>query len=513
MLRDILGGYIIMKIFRKLLSITTLLSTIFSSSNFFVFSLDENNIINSFNTPSGIEYAQLEPSLDTFMSKFIGESISGAQISITKDGEKIFSKGYGLADRYKKIPVNESTTFNYASISKLFVWVSAMQLVEQGKLDLNKDIREYLPEDYPLHITSESPVTFLNLMNHNAGFEAYWKYHSGTGGSRDFSSLEEAVCNCYSGIQCFEPGKIQGYSNYGANLAAVIIEKISGVPFYEYVNENIFKPCQMNTCYPERNPIKGVVDNKAVGYECPATGIFNVTPIYSGDWLYASGSVVGTADDLSKFATALMPKQGERSPLFKNNETLDEMFKISYTPTNSELFSVHHGFWGTDGNYRGIGHTGCVEGMVSHFLIVPSERFSVSVLVNDACGWDIAYGVTSLLTGNDCMKSTKFEGETKLFEGEYVQARTRFVDRKNDFEIIKITSLDSENIELKVGLATQKYHRIGNYLFENITAKSGRDFKAKIYFKVVDGKVEKVVTFKNDLIPIGQLNKFREAFL
>lgn len=495
-----------MGMFKKFL--LSAVSLILTFSSFEVFAIKDDTI-NPLITPSGIKREQVELSIDKFMDKFIGKNISGAQVSVVKDGNIVVSKGYGLADRENSLSVNKFTTFNYASISKLFIWVSAMQLVEKGKLDLYKDIREYLPEDYPLHIKSETPVTFLNLMNHNAGFESYWKYHSGSGQSKDFCSLEEATCNCYSGIQCFEPGKIQGYSNYGANLAAVIIEKISGMPFYEYVNKNIFELCGMNTCYPERNPIASVLHNKAIGYSCLGDGKFNVTPVYSGDWLYASGSVIGTADDLSKFAMALMPEEKKCSPLFKSNETLKEMFKVSYNPTDSELFSVHHGFWGTDGNYRGVGHTGCVEGMVSHFLVVPSERFSVSVLVNDESGWDIAYGVTSLLTGSDYTESTKFEGGTEIFEGEYVNARTQLANRERDFDVITVKSLDSENIELKVDTVSKKYRRIGQYLFENVTDTCGRDFKAKLYFKVADGKVEKGITFKNDLIPIAQLQRFR----
>ena len=491
--------------------LSSAVSLILTFSNFGIFAMKDNTV-NSLITPSGIKCEQVESSIDKFTSEFIGKNISGAQVSVVKNGKIVFSKGYGLADRDNRLPVNRSTTFNYASISKLFIWVSAMQLVEQGKLDLDKDIKEYLPKNYSLNIT-KSPVTFLNLMNHNAGFEAHWKYHSGSGESRDFCSLEEATCNCYSGIQCFEAGKVQGYSNYGANLAAVIIEKISGMPFYEYVNENIFKPCGMNTCYPERNPMADVLHNKAKGYSCLGNGKFNIRPVYTGDWLYASGSVVGTADDLSKFAVALMPEKKECSPLFKSNETLNEMFKISYTPTNSELFSMHHGFWGTDGNYRGVGHTGCVEGMVSHFLVVPNEKFSVSVLVNDESGWDIAYGVTSLLTGSDYTESTEFKDGTEIFEGEYVNARTQLANRESDFDIITVKSLDSANIELKVNTVSKKYRRIGQYLFENITDTCGRDFKAKLYFKVVNRKVEKVVTFKNDLIPIVRLQKFREVIL
>lgn len=467
----------------------------------------------NFVTPSGIEAKNIESSVDKFMSKFINKNISGAQVSITKDGKEVFNKGYGLADRKNKLAVNTKTTFNYGSVSKLFIWVSAMQLVEQGKLDLKQDIKKYLPKNYPLHTNSKKPITFLNLMNHNAGFEAYWKYYGGSGESRDFSSLEEAIHRCYSGIQCFEPGKFQGYSNYGANLAGLIIEKISGIPFYEYVEKNIFKPCGMKTCYPEKKSLQEVLNNKAVGYAFDGK-TYKKTAVYSGDWLYPSGSIVGTASDLSKFAKALMPEKNKKSPLFKNDKTLKDMFKISYTPTGEELFSVHHGFWGTDGNYRGIGHTGCVEGMVSHFLIVPKERFSVSVLVNDEYGWDIAYGIASLLTGSDYGKNSKKVYTTNLqtFEGEYVNARTKIANRSKDFDIINVRKLNNNSLTLKTGNSSETYKQISPHLFENISAKGGKNYKAKIYFKISNGKVEKIVTFKNDLIPISQLEKFRKKF-
>ena len=505
-----------MKAIKKLALFATASSVFFTPIS--CLATSENSTVSStcsnFVTPSGIKSQDIESSVDKLMSKFINKNISGAQVSVTKDGKEVFSKGYGLANRKTPIPVDTNTSFNYASVSKLFIWVSAMQLVEQGKLDLNKDIRTYLPKDYPLHITSKKPVTFLNLMNHNAGFEAFWKYYGGSGGSRDFSSLEEAVHKCYSTIQCFKPGEFQGYSNFGANLAALIIEKISKTPYFEYVDKNIFKPCKMQTCYPEREPIKNVMKNKATGYRFNR-GNFRLTSVYSGDWLYPSGSAVGTANDLSKFAKALMPEKSKKSPLFKSNKTLEEMFKISYTPTGKDLFSMHHGFWGPNGNYSGMGHTGCVDGMVSHFVIVPKERFSVAVLVNDENGWDVAYGVTSLLTGSEYNKSRiKFDKvNTKTLEGDYVHARTRFANRARDFDLIHVKSLaNGHDIELKLNNNPQIYRQIEPYLFENITATHGIDYKSKIYFKVKNGSVEKIVTFKNDLIPISKLKKFRSKF-
>lgn len=493
-----------------------------ASNDYKTISSRQNSMLDStykFVTPSGIKSEELEQKIDNYMNKFINKHISGAQISITKDNKIVFSKGYGLSNREDNLEVNTSTTFNYASISKLFIWVSAMQLVEQNKLDLNKDIREYLPENYPMNIKSKKPVTFLNLMNHNAGFESYWKYHDGTGESCDFNSLEEAVHSCYSGIQCFEPGEFVGYSNYGANLAAYIIERISKTPFYEYVEKNIFKVCNMNVCYPEKKCIEKILKNKALGYitvklKDSSLKKFVKTNCYSGDWLYPSGSVIGSADELSKFAMALMPKSGKKSVLFKKSSTLDKMLKISYTPSGGELFSIHHGFWGTDGNTRGIGHTGCVDGMVSNFVIVPEENFSVSVLINDQYAANIISGLISMLTGHDYeeIKNKSQFSDSKIFEGQYVHARTKIFDKKSPFVTYEIKKSDkNNNILVTIGENSdpEEYVQIRPYVYENIKSISDSDvsFSNKIYFKVKDNKVIKAVVSKNDLIPIDNLIK------
>ena len=462
-----------------------------------------------YSTPSGIKYKELETKIDNFISQYINKTISGAQISITKNDKIIFSKGYGLANREKNIITDKYTSFNYCSISKLFIWVSAMQLFEQNKLDLNKDIKKYLPQNYPLHLKYKKPITFLNLMNHNAGFESFWKYYDGTGSSSDFNSLEESIHRGYSGIQCFEPNKIQGYSNYGASLASLIIEQISGTEFYKYVDQNIFQICKMKCCYPERKPNSEIMKNKAVGYML-INNNFKITPVYRSDWLYPTGSVVGTCEDLSKFAIALMPNKGEASPLFQKKETLDELLKISYTSTGEELFSIHHGFWGTDGNFRGLCHTGCVDGMVANFLIFPQEKFSIAVLVNDDNGWDISLGVPSLLTGTDYDEDTSLPlPDTKIFEGNYVHPRTQIENRKKYFDIIKIKSINKSNIEIRNKNETNIYKQIRPYLFENITTKNGYKLKCKIYFKVEDGRVIKAVIAKNDIIPISEVKEYR----
>lgn len=125
-------------------------------------------------TPSGIPIEGLEEFVDKYAEEYIGDTVAGAAIIAIKDNQIVLSKGYGYADVENQIPMDpETTVLEWGSITKLFVWVSAMQLAEQGKLDLEEDVRSYLPEGFLTKLNFEEPITMLNLMHHNAGFEEY----------------------------------------------------------------------------------------------------------------------------------------------------------------------------------------------------------------------------------------------------------------------------------------------------------------------------------------------------
>jgi len=125
-------------------------------------------------TPSGISFAELEAFVDEYMEQYIGRSAPGAAVVLVKDGEIILSKGYGYADVENKLAVDPArTVFEYGSISKLFVYVTLMRLAEQGRLDLEADIRGYLPPGFLTKLKYETSITVLDIMHHTAGFEDY----------------------------------------------------------------------------------------------------------------------------------------------------------------------------------------------------------------------------------------------------------------------------------------------------------------------------------------------------
>src|SRR5215470_3183238 len=181
--------------------------------------------------------------LDGIMPQQLGrEDIAGAVISVVKDGKVLFAKGYGYADVEKKTPVSpDNTLFRPGSISKLFTWTAIMQLVEQGKLDLDRDVNEYL--DFKIPATFPKPITVRNLMTHTAGFEEHVKGLMVDDPAR-LPSLRTALISSLP-KRMYPPGEVSAYSNYGASLAGYIVQRVSGEKFEDYVARHIFAPLHM----------------------------------------------------------------------------------------------------------------------------------------------------------------------------------------------------------------------------------------------------------------------------
>ena len=168
--------------------------------------------------------------------------IAGGVLVVVKDGSVLFAKGYGYADVEKQTPViADQTLFRPGSVSKLFTWTAVMQLVAAGKLDLDRDINEYL--DFKIPPKFGQAITLRNLLTHTPGFEegvseAFVKKTEQMVPLRDYLAKHMPA-------RIFPPGKIVAYSNYGASLAGYIVQRVSGQPYADYIADHILKPLGM----------------------------------------------------------------------------------------------------------------------------------------------------------------------------------------------------------------------------------------------------------------------------
>ena len=197
-------------------------------------------------TPAPAAHAMTAADIATFFDGMLPYmlargDIAGGAIVVVKDGDVLFAHGYGYADLKTRTPVSpETTLFRIGSVSKLFTWTAVMQLVEQHKLDLDRDINGYL--DFKIPPRFGKPVTLRDLMTHTAGFEDT---------TRDLLPATPEGVNLgrylkqHIPARIFPPGKVVAYSNYGAGLAGYIVQRVSGEPLGEYIQRHILAPLDM----------------------------------------------------------------------------------------------------------------------------------------------------------------------------------------------------------------------------------------------------------------------------
>lgn len=208
---------------------------------------------------------ELETFMDGMMASQLPEQhVAGAVVVVVKDGQVLLAKGYGYADVEKRIPVDaEHTLFRPGSATKLFTWTAVMQLVEQGKIDLQADVNAYLTR-FKIPTTYPRPITMLDLMAHTAGFEER-EMNLFKSSVSEMTSLEDYLMQ-YMPARVFPPGQVPAYSNYGTALAGYIVEQVSGQTYEQYIEEYIFEPLSMNHSTMEQPLPEALAPDMSLGY-------------------------------------------------------------------------------------------------------------------------------------------------------------------------------------------------------------------------------------------------------
>ncbi|RAI84453.1 CubicO group peptidase (beta-lactamase class C family) [Paenibacillus pabuli] len=394
-------------------------------------------------TPSRIPLSKLEETIDAYVASYEKYTAAVSVVAI-KDGKTIVNKAYGYADMENQRKADTSTVFEWASISKLLVYTSVMQLVEQGKLDLETDIRVYLPEGFFKKLKYDEPITLMNLMHHNAGWEdqtASEVYYYEENENVDLGeTLRENEPK-----QIYKPNSVVGYSNYSVGLAGYIVELVSGQPYYEYVNQHIFEPLHMNdtTVHPTGQDRPDIVQrrNEVEGYtkdlkRIPKNRVY-VT-------FYPTGAAMGTAEDLGEFLAALMPVD-DSHVLFAKRDTLDEMLSTSLYYDETSIPRFAHGFVEMEYVVPTLMHEGNLKGFSSKVVFDPASKFGMVVMTNIAFEEIYYYGLISKIFGN----STYVSSVTSEGGGYFQSARraaSRFTDLFRQLDITKFSKAELSSL-------------------------------------------------------------------
>ncbi|MHB1329692.1 MAG: serine hydrolase domain-containing protein, partial [Gemmatimonadales bacterium] len=300
--------------------------------------------------------------------------ITGTVIAVVKDGKLLLAKGYGYADRDRRRPVlADSTLFRVASISKLFTATAVMQLVEQGKLDLDEEIDRYL--DFAVPRKYQEKITLRHLLTHTAGFEeAFKKLPADSGKS---VPLKEWATRT-TPPQLYRPGTITSYSNYGTDLAGYIVEHVSGTPFPEYIRLHILDPLGMRQS-SITEPLPPEL-RAQLSLEYPtASDSAGEFEVLMGE---PSGNMSATATDMAKFAIAHLALGQYDSIQILRPETARLMGMTQFR-THPRVPGMGLGFFEEDRNgYRILGHGGDLSRFHSHLSLLMDHGVAFFISVN-----------------------------------------------------------------------------------------------------------------------------------
>lgn len=322
--------------------------------------------------------ADVEAWLDGFMPYALQTAdIAGAVVVVVKDGQVLVQKGFGYSDVAGRQPVDSNLTlFRPGSVSKLFTWTAVMQLVEQGKLNLDTDVNTYL--DFKIPEAHGQPVTLRNIMTHTAGFEEQVKELMGVAGA-PMPSLGEHLRD-WVPKRIFAPGSTPAYSNYATALAGYIVERTADVPFDAYLDEHIFKPLGMQNA-TFRQPLPDRLKSQmSRGYERASEDPkpFEIVGVAPAGALSASGA------DMAKFMIAHL-----QDGAFGANRVLQESTaRQMHTTALTVLPRVQRmllGFY--EQNYNGrrvIGHGGDTNWFHSDLSLFIDAGVGLYVSMNSA---------------------------------------------------------------------------------------------------------------------------------
>lgn len=327
--------------------------------------------------------------MDGLMTAWMRDKhIAGVTVSVVRDGEILFAKGYGFADVAKRTPVDpERTLFRIGSVSKLFTWTGVMQLHERGVLDLNKDVNDYL--DFRIPDAFGQPITLTHVLTHTPGLEEDPRGLFSDDSSRIVPMGRWLPAHMPARVRA--PGTFASYSNWATALAGYIIERHGGTPSWDaYTEQHILRPLGM-VHTTTRQPLPAqLAGDMSVGYEWKQ-GEFVPREFEIIDGAAPAGSISASATDMARFMIAHLDK-GVLGAGRILGERAAELMQTRLHGHDSRIPGFAHGFYEQSSHgLRILGHGGDTQWFHSSLSIIPSERVGVFMSTNTSTGGEISF--------------------------------------------------------------------------------------------------------------------------
>ena len=310
--------------------------------------------------------------IDSLMSSLYKNDLPGAAIGVVKNGAIVFRKGYGVADLDSKAPITSSTNFNICSMTKQFTAFSILQLRREGKLALDDKLSRFFPEFVP---AVADVVTVRELLTHSSGIVDHYPYVDrklyNEFWDKDVLTAIQSVDSLY-----FTPGTKYRYSNTAFCLLSLIIQKLSGKTYPEYIRDHIFEPLGMDSSGVIQPNFR--ISDRALGYECD-NDTFKISDANQSLFFstMGDGGIYTSINDYLKWIKAIQEKRVLDPALVQ--EAQSAQFSID----SARHLSYGYGwFVAGSGNARLVYHTGSNGGFRTIVFLKPSERYAVVIFSN-----------------------------------------------------------------------------------------------------------------------------------
>jgi len=373
------------------------------------------------------DFARLEGFIFEKMSK---THLPGLSIAIVKDGEIIYSRGFGFRDLEYGLRATPETLFGIGSVTKSFTALSIMQLMEEGKLSLDEPVSKYIPLDIK---SGEEPIQIWHLLCHASGIpalayaEAFIESATGAGdkwiptaSSEDiFTFMREANQWAFA-----NPGERWFYLNEGYVILGYIIAKLSGMSYEEYVKEKILEPLQMNRSFFKKEEVEADM-NVATPYIITRDGECKKSTHPYG--ITADGGLVSNVLDLARYIIMYLNRGKYSDGTLVSSELIEEMEKPRVEVPLQIFGGESYGYGlGINPNFLGnklVGHGGSVGVSTAYMAYVPEKRVGIALLANGS-GYLLSqmglYGLTLMLDQNpEILPFIKVEKTLDLLTGLY----------------------------------------------------------------------------------------------
>ena len=330
--------------------------------------------------------------MDQVIQPYVANRQFMGSVLVARDGQVIYSKGYGSADLEWDVPNTPSTKFRLGSVTKQFTAASILLLEERGKLSVNDPVKKYVP-DAP---AAWDKITIFNLLTHTSGIPNFTNFPDYRKLEPFAATAEQLVARFRDKPLDFEPGEKWQYSNSGYVLLGHLIEKITGDSYEKFVRENLFVPLGMKDSGYDSN--SAVIPHRASGYVAGKDGFENAGFIHMSI-PHGAGALYSTTEDLLKWERGLFGGTVLKAASLQKMIT---PFKSNYA------FGLQVQ---TAGGHKVIDHGGGIEGFNTELAYYPDDKLTVVVLgnVNGGAPGDIARKLASLAHG----ETVKLQSERK----------------------------------------------------------------------------------------------------